>query len=46
MRVAEGASIVSMVTAPHDETAETVKPVDTEGADDGADEDDTDTAEE
>ena len=38
MRVEEGASIASMVTAPHDETAETVKPVDTEGADDGAEE--------
>ncbi len=36
MRVAEGASIVSMVTAPHDETAETVKPTETEGADEGA----------
>ena len=38
MRVAEGASIVSMVTAPHDETAETVKPTETEGADEGAEE--------
>ncbi|MBQ3094253.1 MAG: DNA gyrase subunit A [Clostridia bacterium] len=36
MRVAEGASIVSMVTAPHDENAETVKPTETEGADEGA----------
>ncbi len=36
MRVAEDAKIVSMVTAPHDETAETVKPTETEGADEGA----------
>ncbi len=38
MRVAEGARIVSMVTTPHDETAETVKPTETEGADEGAEE--------
>ncbi len=38
MRVAEGASIVSMVTAPHDENVETVKPTETEGADEGGDE--------
>jgi len=35
MRVAEGASIVSMVTAPHDDSVETVKPTETEGADEG-----------
>ena len=35
MRVAEGATIVSMVTAPHDDNAETVKPTETEGADEG-----------
>ena len=38
MRVAEGAKIVSMVNAPHDENAETVKPTETEGADEGAEE--------
>lgn len=38
MRVAEGARIVSMVTTPHDESAETVKPTETEGADEGAEE--------
>ncbi len=38
MRVADETKIVSMVTAPHDETAETVKPTETEGADEGADE--------
>ncbi len=38
MRVADGHRIVSMVTAPHDDSVETVKPVDTEGADEGAEE--------
>ena len=38
MRVAEGACIVSMVTAPHDDNVETVKPTETEGADEGGDE--------
>ena len=38
MRVAEGHRIVSMVTAPHDDSVETVKPVDIEGADEGAEE--------
>ncbi len=38
MRVADGARIVSMVTVEHDENAETVKPTETEGADEGGDE--------
>ncbi|MBR5134798.1 MAG: DNA gyrase subunit A [Clostridia bacterium] len=41
MRVADGAKIVSMVSTPHDENAETVKPTETEGADEGADDGDT-----
>ncbi len=36
MRVADGARIVSMVTAPHDDSIETAKPTETEGADEGA----------
>ena len=39
MRVADGARIVSMVTTPHDENAETVKPTETENADEGAEDD-------
>ena len=38
MRVADEAKIVSMVSVPHDENAETVKPTETEGADEGAEE--------
>ncbi|MBQ9414170.1 MAG: DNA gyrase subunit A [Clostridia bacterium] len=37
MRVAEDATVVAMVTAPHDDTAEMSKPTETEGADEGGD---------
>ncbi len=39
MRVADGARIVSMVSTPHDESAETVSPTETENADEGAEDD-------